>query len=43
MDNTILCVHCHKDVSVDISRAYDEDGEVFICPHCGKMFRFCLK
>lgn len=34
------CVKCNNEVKLDISKALDEEGEVFKCPHCGYMFRY---
>ena len=36
----VNCPFCKKEVKLDISRTADEDGEVHICPHCGKYFRW---
>jgi len=38
--NTIPCPKCRKEVCVDISKAVDEHGEVFVCSHCGWNFRY---
>lgn len=37
---TILCPKCKNEVSVDISMAIDEEGEVFKCSHCNSKFRY---
>ena len=36
----IKCPKCHKDVEIDIAKAIDENGEVFMCPHCKFSFRY---
>ena len=36
----IKCPKCHKDVEIDIAKAIDENGEVFMCPHCKFKFRY---
>lgn len=30
----IKCPKCGEDVDIDITKAIDENGEVFMCPHC---------
>lgn len=37
---TIKCPKCQQDVKIDIAHAVDENGEVFMCPHCGYHFRY---
>ena len=37
---TIKCPHCNKPVTIDISKAIDEEGEVYICKHCREKFRY---
>lgn len=37
---TIQCPRCKEEVSVDIRRAVDEHGEVFVYSHCGFQFRY---
>ena len=39
----VKCVRCGNNVKIDISKATDENGEVFLCPHCGFQFRFTEK
>ena len=36
----IKCVSCGKEIIINIANAIDEDGEQFICPHCGKTFMY---
>lgn len=37
------CVKCNKEFDLDIAKALDEEGEEFMCPHCGYMFRYADK
>ena len=37
---TISCPICKQNVTIDISKAIDEEGEVFECPHCNSDFRY---
>lgn len=37
---TIKCPNCGKSVNIDISKAIDEEGEVFMCSDCKKSFRY---
>ena len=39
----VKCVKCGNEVVIDIARARDEEGEVFVCPKCGFEFRFVDK
>lgn len=39
----VKCVKCGNNVELDISKAIDENGEVFLCPHCGLTFRYAEK
>ena len=39
----IKCPKCKAEVKLDISRAVDEEGEVFVCTHCGWPFRYTQK
>lgn len=39
----IKCVRCGRDTEIDISKAIDENGEVFKCKHCGLEFRYAKK
>jgi DNA-directed RNA polymerase subunit RPC12/RpoP len=32
------CPKCNKEIELDVSKALDERGEIFICPHCGYKF-----
>lgn len=36
----IPCPKCFQPVTIDISKAIDEEGETFKCPHCKKYFRY---
>lgn len=38
--NIVKCPFCKNDVTIDISKCTDEDGEVHICPTCHKEFRW---
>lgn len=40
---TVKCVKCGAENEIDISKALDEDGEVFRCGHCGYPFRYADK
>ena len=40
MMKTVNCPKCGKEVVIDIARAVDEDGEEFVCDHCGYHFRY---
>lgn len=39
----VKCVKCGAEVEINISKALDEDGEVFRCPHCKQKFRYTDK
>lgn len=39
----VKCVKCGSENEIDISKAIDENGEVFICPNCGQKFRYTHK
>lgn len=39
----VSCRNCGYNVQIDISKAVDEDGEVFICDRCGFKFRYAEK
>lgn len=39
----IACFNCGNLVQIDISKAIDEEGEVFVCPNCKKKFRYTNK
>lgn len=36
----IKCPNCGKEIELFIHEAIDEDGEVFLCKHCKKPFRY---
>lgn len=36
----IKCPKCKQEVNIDIAKAIDEDGEVFMCPNCKNKFRY---
>jgi predicted RNA-binding Zn-ribbon protein involved in translation (DUF1610 family) len=40
---TIKCPKCGGTVEIDIARAVDEEGEVFVCPECGFQMRYTEK
>jgi uncharacterized protein YbaR (Trm112 family) len=35
----VKCPKCHRDTEIDIAKAIDENGEVFLCDHCKYPFR----
>lgn len=39
----VKCPKCKEDTEINISRAIDEEGEVFRCVHCGYPFRYAKK
>lgn len=39
----VKCVKCGSEVTIDLSKAEDSEGEVFKCPNCGQKFRYCHK
>ena len=39
----IKCPKCQTDVTIDIAKCVDEEGEVHRCPKCGMLFRFVEK
>ena len=39
----IKCPHCEEPVTISISKAIDEEGEVFMCSKCKKSFRYATK
>ena len=43
MMKQVKCAKCGTDVTIDIAKAVDENGEVFVCPNCGFKFRFTEK
>lgn len=36
----VKCIKCEKDIELDVSKALDENGEVFVCQHCGQKFMY---
>ena len=40
---TIKCPKCNGEVKIDISKAIDENGEVYQCPKCKTKIRFTNK
>jgi uncharacterized protein YbaR (Trm112 family) len=38
--NIVKCPKCDKNIEIDISKAIDEFGEVFLCKNCGCHFRY---
>lgn len=36
----VKCPKCHHDTEFNIADAVDENGEVFVCEHCGYLFRY---
>jgi len=38
--NVIKCPKCLEEIEVNIAKAIDEHGEVFICPKCRFEFRY---
>ena len=36
----VPCPKCSHSVDIDIKKAVDEHGEVFICPNCKFKFRY---
>ena len=43
MCTIIKCIKCKEDVTIDIAKALDEEGEVFRCQNCGQIFRYTDK
>ena len=39
----ITCPKCGKEISISLTNALDENGEVFRCPHCKWPVRYTLK
>lgn len=39
----IQCPKCKHPVTIDVSKAIDELGEVYKCPNCGWKIRFVEK
>ena len=38
----IKCPKCHKEITINIAKAVDENGEEFICTNCGYIIRYVL-
>lgn len=36
----VKCPKCYKNVEINISKAIDEDGEIFQCSYCQYPFRY---
>ena len=36
----IKCPNCNKNIEIDISKAVDEFGELFLCNNCRYKFRY---
>ena len=36
----IECPKCKGEVPLDVRKAIDEEGEVYLCPHCKWQFRY---
>jgi len=36
----VKCPKCQCDTELNIANAIDENGEVFLCEHCGYPFRY---
>jgi DNA-directed RNA polymerase subunit RPC12/RpoP len=39
----VKCIKCGEEVTINIANAQDENGEVFVCPNCGQVFRYTHK
>ena len=39
----VKCIRCGNNVKIDISKAIDENGEIFLCTHCDFHFRYTEK
>ena len=39
----VNCPKCNGEVELDVRKTVDENGEVFVCPHCGYPFRYAEK
>ena len=37
---TIKCPKCSKEFDINIANSITDDGEVFMCPHCGWKIRY---
>ena len=38
----IKCPKCHKEITINIAKAVDENGEEFICTNYGYIIRYVL-
>jgi predicted RNA-binding Zn-ribbon protein involved in translation (DUF1610 family) len=38
--NKIKCPKCNSNIEINVSKAVDEFGEVFLCKNCGYGFRY---
>ena len=38
----INCPKCNKEITINIAKAVDENGEEFICTNCGYIIRYVL-
>lgn len=36
----VKCPKCQRETEIDIAKAIDENGEVFMCEHCNYPFRY---
>ena len=43
MMKEIKCPTCGAPIKIDIAKAIDMEGEVFICKNCGKTIRYTDK
>ena len=43
MSTIIKCPKCQEDITLDIANSVSDDGEVFMCPHCGWKLRYTEK
>ena len=41
--NIVNCPKCNKSIEIDISKAIDELGEVYMCPNCKWKLRYTDK
>ena len=39
----VKCPKCNQDTEINVARAIDENGEVFMCEHCKYPFRYATK
>lgn len=40
---TIKCPKCGKHITIDISKAINKNGEVYVCKYCNSKFRYTEK